>query len=226
MIFKIHKNPYDEKKNIYTKAHLELEPNNIYCFTGCNGSGKSTLIREITDNNLCNKANEIKPDFYAKAFGELFAKNKKLYPIKYIRFDKKVEVSNSENDYFMNAMRVSFSSTGEGIMDRFGNILSVIGSVVRQLKKDNTLFIFIDDADAGTSLDNISQIIDVLDLIKNDLEKKEITYYIILTANSFELCRNYECIDVNTFAHKTFKRYETYKKYVLKSRERKNKRYE
>ena len=225
MRFNIHKNPYGDNKDLFLKNSIYLQPNKIYCFTGCNGSGKSTLIREIIDNTLSKKANKIEPDFYARGF-QAFTSDKKIKPIKYICFDKKSNYIKSEEDYFFKAAAIGYSSTGEGVMERFGNILNLIGKTVNHMKENETLFIFIDDADAGTSIDNIKDIVGVIDFIAKDINKCSLNYCIILTANSFELCKNYQCIDVNTFKRRKFKTYETYKKYVLESRERKDKRHE
>lgn len=221
MRFNIGKNPYGSNKDLFLKSSIYLKPNNIYCFTGCNGSGKTTLIKEITDC-LSKKANKIEPDFYGRAF-EMFV-NKKMKPIKYIYFDKKANYIRNEQEYFFKGADIAFSSTGEGVMNRFGSILTLIGQTVNHMKGNETLFIFIDDADAGTSIDNIKDIVDVIDFIAKDIKKCSLNYCIILTANSYELCKNYQCIDVNTFKRRKFRSYETYKKYVLESRKRKEER--
>ena len=177
------------------------------------------------DITLSKKANKIEPDFYARGF-QAFTSDKKMKPIKYISFDKKSDYITSEEDYFFKAAAVGYSSTGEGVMKRFGNILSLIGKSVNHMKENETLFIFIDDADAGTSIDNIKDIADVIDFIASDIKKCSLNYYIILTANSYELCKHYQCIDANTFKHRKFRSYDAYKKYVLESRKRKDERNE
>lgn len=49
--------------------------------------------------------------------------------------------------------------------------------------------------------------------------------YIIISVNGYELCRNNPCFDVNTGKYIAFKNYEDYRKHILKSREKKDKRY-
>lgn len=229
MKFEIEREPYQEGDKLFKKKVLELEPNSISCFVGCNGTGKTTLIREIKDNLRKLKAQEIKADFYHNAFGGIFSdlrgKKEKQSDIVYLDFDKRTDTSFRENDYFINAGIVATSSTGEGVVSRFGRHLQVIGNVVRSLK-DKTIFIFFDDCDAGTSIDMIQDIKDCFQLIMYDCIKNNNTFYIVLTANSFEFCKDLDCISVHDFKHKQFKTYNQFKKFVLNSRKLKDKRFE
>ena len=226
MEFKIYKNPYGEEE-FYNNDKLIIEPNKINCFVGCNGSGKTTLIKCIKEN-LKDNFKEIHSDFYSNAFEPILnmvlnKDNHNNIEGYWINFDKGANLSLKEHDYFTNAAKLAFSSTGEGIVNRFGNILTLIGNTVRKIS-NTKLLIFIDDADAGTSIDMIQDITDVFDIITKECKERNIEYYIILTANSYELCRNCECIDVNTFEHKQFNNYEDYKAFVLESRKIKDKR--
>ena len=48
---------------------------------------------------------------------------------------------------------------------------------------------------------------------------------ICLRQNEYEMCDGEDCIDVTTLTHKKFKTYAAYKKFILRSREKKEKRY-
>lgn len=224
MEFIINKCPYVENQQVFLKKKLELQPNTISCFVGCNGSGKTALIKEI-QNNICEKfkAREISSDFYRSAFADIFGKDKKETSCYYISFDKRTKISSSPDDYFKNAMRENMESTGENIISRLGNQLQKLASIISSQKlKDKKLFIFFDDCDAGTSIDMINDIKDVFSLVTNDCKRNNIEYYIVITANSYEMCRDLDCISVQDFKHKTFKSYETFKKFVLKTKDVKN----
>ena len=224
MKFEIQREPYEEGDIIFKKKTLEIEPNTITCFVGCNGSGKTTLIREIKEQ-LHSKAKEIVMDYYHNTMKDIFKdKNTTKYDTYYLDFNSNTDTTFSANDYFFNSFSISFKSTGEGIIDKFGRHTQVIGTVLRSLK-DKRVFIFLDDCDAGTSIDMIRDIKEVFNYIVYDCIKNNLEYYIILTANSYELCKDCDCISVHDFKHKTFKTYESYKKFVLKSREEKNKRF-
>lgn len=224
MIFKIPKNPYDERK-LFTKSTVELTEGNTYCLVGCNGSGKTTVMFFIERDLIKNGAFEIKGG-YCDLRG--LSKDKKYNNNLVFSFDKHSNEVNSYEEHIQSIMGVNFASTGEGIQHRLGNGLVLLGKEIRKKEnKGKSLWVFFDDCDAGTSIDVIGDIKEVLKLIRDDCNKNNITCTIILSANSYEMCRdNCICIDTYNFATKTFKNYETYKKFVLKSKERKDKSYE
>ena len=218
MQFKITKDPYDEGNYIFTKTKLTIDPDTVTCLVGCNGSGKSTLMNDIKVQLRENKATELKPDYYHNVFKGIFLNDKeKDYNTYYITFNRDADTSGREEDYFFNAAFAAMSSLGEDIRRRFSNYLKVIEQTVTKLKNKN-LFIFLDDCDAGASLDLIAEIEIGISQLEELCRENNITYYIILTANSYELCRHYDCISVTDFAHKHFRSYESYKKFVIKSR--------
>lgn len=225
MKFSIEKNPYGDAV-LFTKKQIEFNPNTISCLVGCNGTGKTTLIDDITYQLKTLHATKIRQDFYETAFRGAFLKDEEQNEEKifYINFDKRSDTTYKEMDYFLNAGNLAFESTGEGIISRFGRHLQVIGNTIRQLPENSTFFIFLDDCDAGTSIDMIQDIKDIFSFITRDCIARNITYYIILTANSFEMCKDLDCISVHDFKHRQFKTYDSFKKFVLKSREIKNKR--
>ena len=49
--------------------------------------------------------------------------------------------------------------------------------------------------------------------------------YIVISANSYEMANREQCLDVYSGEYVTFKDYEEYKKFILETRERKEKRY-
>ena len=89
----------------------------------------------------------------------------------------------------------------------------------------NERWILLDAIDSGLSVDNIVDIKEYL--FKTILEDAgDTTVRILVSANEYEICRNEQCMDVHTGKYRTFKGYESYRKFILKSREIKNKRYE
>jgi len=49
---------------------------------------------------------------------------------------------------------------------------------------------------------------------------------IVISANEYELANGEQCFDVNLGKYLTFDDYESYKKFILKSRKLKDKRYD
>ena len=82
----------------------------------------------------------------------------------------------------------------------------------------------LDGIDSGLSVDAIADIKEYL--FKTLFEQaKEVDVYLIVSANDYTMTRNEQCLDVYTGNYKTFKDYEDYYKFIMKSRERKDKRY-
>ena len=226
MIFEVPKKPYDEEK-FYNKTQLEIKPNTITCLLGCNGSGKTTLTRIIVENlEKYEHAKNIKLG-YLDLSGLL---GKKESNVHYCVFDKHSNTCKDEGDYYIQCAISNTISTGEDIVNRFGNILSKIGKTIHDIswQKDKdkpTLFLFFDDCDAGSSIDNIMEIKDIFKIIASDCEKWGITYYILFTANSYELCREFDNLSVHDFKPVKITTYESFKRFVLKSRKIKDKRF-
>lgn len=76
------------------------------------------------------------------------------------------------------------------------------------------------------SVDAVVSVVDVLNLILDDAKRIGRKLFIVITANEYELCRGNKCFDVNSGEYIDFKDYEDYRKFILKSREKKDKRYE
>lgn len=215
MEFEIERRPYD--RELFTKDTLELNPNTITCLVGCNGSGKTTLVFEIKHRLDKLEAVDVCVGYPHKGIhnDELdFAKKEYFYA----DFSKKTDDSKDGFDWMMLKANVAYSSTGEGISYRLGRTLERLGRAVHDPElKGKSLFVFFDDCDAGTSLDKIVEIKDVFNLIAEDCQKQGINYYIVITANSFEMCRDIDCISVHDFKHLKFTDYEEYKNFVLES---------
>ena len=67
----------------------------------------------------------------------------------------------------------------------------------------------------------LAKIIDKLEL---KLKKLNINYYIVITANSYELARRFKCIDVINMKEISFKDYDDYANYVSETRNYKDTR--
>ena len=140
-------------------------------------------------------------------------------------FDKDEEYATSEQDGIMCRLGRCMESTGEGIISRLAHGLPVLGKAVHDPKnKGKKAFILLDDLDAGTSIDMIAEIKETLEVIAEDSAKTGVECHIIVSANSYEMCRGVRCVDANTFKEWKFDDYEQYKKLVLDSKKRKEER--
>lgn len=73
----------------------------------------------------------------------------------------------------------------------------------------------IDGADSGVSPDLIANIRGLLDLVHEDCDNDNHPHYIIVTANNFELIKDYRCIWVSNLKEYTFdsKKLDSYNKW-------------
>lgn len=198
--FKITKDPYDDNK-IFAKASVPIEPG-VTVLVGCNGAGKTTMLRMIK---------------------EQLKKNKEAY----IVFDNLREGNSSAMERYAwngdidRTATMFCSSEGERIMIVLGEKAGQIGRLAAR-NRDKDIFILFDAVDSGFSIDNIGDLKESLfDTVLEDHPKD---VYIICTANSYEMARGQDCIDVNACKHIRFKDYEDYRNFILKSRKRKDKR--
>lgn len=225
------RDPYEPKEYLYTKKEFEFKPG-VTVLVGCNGCGKTTLLHQIKD----------------------YLKSKKVPVVSFDNLHDGGSNARSEaaamNDFTFLAT-ASFSSEGENIVMNIGrlakNLRPFIQTGESQNRGDrlckafaravwgdqeepeipNERWLLLDAIDSGLSVDNIVDIKDLLfKTIIEDSEAQGIKTFIIVSANEFEMAREEQCIDVHTGKYRTFSGYESYRKFILKSRDIKNKRYD
>ena len=225
------RDPYEPKEYLYTKKEFEFKPG-VTVLVGCNGCGKTTLLHQIKD----------------------YLKNKKVPVLSFDNLHDGGSNARSEaaamNDFTFLAT-ASFSSEGENIVMNVGrlarNLRPFIQTGESQNRGDrlckafaralwgdqeepevpNERWLLLDAIDSGLSVDNIVDIKELLfKTIIEDSESQGVVTRIIISANEFEMAREEQCMDVHTGKYRTFKGYESYRNFVLKSKEIKNKRYE
>ena len=223
------RDPYEPKEYIYTKKEFEFKPG-VTVLVGCNGCGKTTLLHQIKD----------------------YLKSKKVPVVSFDNLHDGGSNARSEaaamNDFTFLAT-ASFSSEGENIVMNIGRLAQTLRPFIQSGESQNRgdrlakafaravwgdqdepevpneRWILLDAIDSGLSVDNIVDIKEYL--FKTILEDAgNTTIRILVSANEYEICRNEQCMDVHTGKYRTFKGYESYRNFILKSREIKNKRYE
>lgn len=204
--FKIIKNYYQEG-NLYKKDYVEIKEG-LTILVGCNGSGKTTMIRQMKEQLRDDKNADI------LEFNNLTQGG-----------DNKISEFVFYGKYEDATLRL-LSSEGENIYYNIGEIIRKIGRTIHKKEKEK-LFIFLDAIDSGLSIDYCAELIDVIkEIIIPDAEESGVNIYIIASTNTYELARGNECLDVQNCKYRTFRGYEYYRKFILRSREYKNKRIE
>lgn len=118
-----------------------------------------------------------------------------------------------------------FVETGDN-GDRFNALAKTLA-----LKDDNEennvsneRWILLDAMDSGYSIDNVIEMKDFFDLVIKDAKEFGIELYIVISSNEYELAHESKCFDVMEGKYIQFASYEDYKKFILRTREKKDKR--
>lgn len=225
------RDPYEPKEYLYTKKEFEFKPG-VTVLVGCNGCGKTTLLHQIKDYLKSKKVPVLSFDNLhdggSNARSEAAAMND-------FTFLATASFSSEGENIVMNVGRLAknlrpFIQTGES-KNRGDRLCKAFARAVwgeqEEPEVPNERWLLLDAIDSGLSVDNIVDIKELLfKTILEDSEAQGIKTFIIISANEFEMAREEQCMDVNTGKYRTFKGYESYRKFILKSREIKNKRYE
>lgn len=202
-LIKIWRDPYDIGFSITRPKMIQFEKG-VTVLVGCNGCGKSTLLLNIED--VCEKDN-----------------------IPFIYYDN---LSNSKSDSFGSlifygemdeAAYMWSASEGEGIKFNLTRVTKEINRhIVESYADAPELWLLFDASDSGLSIDNIVELKEYFKFILEHIVDKDI--YIVIASNEYELTEGCNCLDVMSGKYLTFSDYKEYKKYILKSRERKDSR--
>lgn len=211
----IHKDPLDLGFNLYKKKEIEIKTG-VSVLCGCNGAGKTTLLKQIKEyldvenipciyyNNLFDGGNNSRQNSLDR--GDM-------------SFVIKSAIKSEGENIILNMGKLSkrigeFIRTGIDVKDNpFHNLFC------NKEKENNSLerWILLDAIDSGLSIDNVCKLKELFQLIlKHDGDRYEI--YILVVANQYEMCRGEKCLDVYNGKYITFKDYEDYRNFVLRSR--------
>ena len=174
--FNIPTNPYEhgDSGKIYMKSDVVIK-SGITVLVGCNGSGKTTFLNLIEDT--------LKQDSDAAVLH---------YDNLHEGGDRAKESAGWHDNLSLLATLIQ-SSEGEQIVTNLGNTARKIGAFVRKYANNHKeIWVLLDALDSGLSVDNIdSDKTDLFDIIIEDFKQREsCDIYIIVSANSYEFCRN------------------------------------
>lgn len=221
------RNPYDSGFSPTKPTKILLKPG-LTVLVGCNGAGKSTLLANIQD--VCEKE-KIPCHFY----NNLTDGGRNL--IEQAIWNGNVEFgadiwNSSEGETIkigfgeVSKKIKSFLETGcfKSEKNRLAMALRKAEGVPEQKILDKRRVLLFDALDSGLSVDSIVELKEIFGYIEEDSASFGVETYIVVAANEYELARNSECFDVNDGRYLRFEGYEAYRYFILKSREKKEKR--
>lgn len=212
----LHSNPkYTKRESIPVKYNINP---GITMLIGPNGSGKTTALSQLrslfsTEDDLVKKWNKLEINdsirdlyssyLYDNVYEETFTKS-----------------TWGATDHIDRVAQTFENSEGQNMYDYLYYKINEIGQAVTKAIKNNKkgIFLLFDGLDSGLSLDVINTIRkSVLEfIIETEKKRSNLEVYIICSANSYEFCNNYDCIDVTNQKHITFTNYTDYEKYFVK----------
>ena len=229
--FKVEKRYYDEEYDLYKKRSITINEG-VTVLVGCNGSGKTTLLHQI-------KSQLKKENMPVISFDNLHDGGSRAISSAGFHGDfgfMSAAMSSSEGESIVLSISKlastlrAFIQTGENQSesDRFSKSFAkaIWGDEAEEKKEiPNERWVLLDAVDSGLSVDNVVDLKEYL--FKTILEDNfDGSIYIVISANEYELCREENCFDVYNGKYVKFSSYEKYRKFILKSREIKDQRWE
>lgn len=219
------RDPYDEGFSTCRKKQIEIHPG-LTVLVGCNGAGKTTLLHNIKSELKEENIPVISYDNMRE--GGTNAMSKSLFEND---FETAVAMRCSSEGERINiglndvAHKIGkFVATGK-VYDRYASLAAAISGEKEKEITSNERWILLDAVDSGLSIDNVIDLKKFFDLVLEDSEQQDREVYIVISANEYELASDTDCFDVMAGKYVTFTNYEEYKKFILRSREKKEKRY-
>ena len=223
------RDPYDEGFSTCRKKEVTFEPG-VTVLVGCNGAGKSTMLHNLKEELKKEKI----PLFYyddrlesQNSVSESFFRGNYNFGATYMTASEGERIS-------MNLGKISsqwrkFLKTGQtGDVD--DNLVKAFAKAVwgdgdSQDTIPNERWILLDAMDSGFSIDNVVEMKEFFQLVLDDAKKIGVELYIVISSNEYELAHDSNCMDVMEGKYIKFKDYDDYKKFILHTREKKDKRY-
>lgn len=226
MIVDIWRDPYDLGFNTTKSKHVDLK-DGLTVVVGCNGAGKTTLLQNIKE--FCRKNNIPSISYDNLHDGGGHAIEKLFYQSDLSSTASLVTASEGE------AVKMNFSRFVTSIIKFIEDgYLESDNAFLRALRPDydiegitdNRRVILLDAIDSGLSVDSLVELSECLDKIVNHFTDSKFEIYLIVTVNEYELTVNHQCLDVVSGKYININGYNSYRKFILRNRKEKDKRFD
>lgn len=225
MIIKTWRDPYEVGFSPTRPTSIELNEG-LTVLVGCNGAGKSTLLQNIKE--VMNKQN-----IPCHLYNNLNEGGSSAFESAIYNGDMNLGVtlfSSSEGE----SIKINIGQLSN-LFDEFletGFMATRKNRLSRALRDEeehidsNIRVLLFDAIDSGLSVDSIVEVKIMFDKLFETASKLGVVLYIVVSANEYELARGVSCFDVNLGKYITFKDYEDYRAFIIKTRKNKEKRIE
>lgn len=225
MEIKTWRDPYDAGFSPTRPTKIEIN-SGLTVLVGCNGAGKSTLLLNIKEEMEKQKIpchlHDNLSDGGSGSIGEFICGGEMGFGV--------VLMESSEGECIklhLGKLSESYKEFLEtGFMNTKKNRFAKIFNKDDKREVPNTRVLLFDAIDSGLSVDSVVELKMMFGGLLKASKDMGLNLYIIIAANEYELVRNSQCFDVNEGKYITFKDYEEYRKFIIKSRAKKEKRIE
>lgn len=231
MIIKTWRDPYEAGFSPTTPRQIELNPG-LTVLVGCNGAGKSTLLLNIKEVAFdekvpCHLWNNLSDGGSSNSLSSILGGFKE-YDCDDLGLGISIWNSSEGEAIKLNIARDStlykeFLKTGH-FKNKVHALASLFSDKANEEITDKRRIFLFDASDSGLSIDSVCELKVMLKSILDISDNLGLETYIVIAANEYELARGENCFDVNKGVYLTFKDYEDYRKFIIKSRERKDAR--
>ena len=223
----------DEDQMVYAPEvdHVDLPLDGILCLVGCNGSGKTTTVEQV-EQALKGAGFRCAKD--EREYNPLYGLHSTTTPatgylVPFNRETRYVTKPGGDESWLtafdLDEMGGWFCSNGEGVSGRFAGAAKAMGIFFKRAKKEGVpIVIMVDDADAGTSIDVVSEMRAFLENVDRTLKEAGIPHLILVTSNSYELIHGLPCLYARDMTPRLFTSYEGFREFTLASRKDKDAR--
>lgn len=223
------RDPYDVGFSTCRLRQVIIKPG-LTVLVGCNGAGKTTLLRNIEselkkENIPCHLFDNLHDGGASSRSMNAFEENWEFVA---------TSMCSSEGENInMNIGGLAkklkeFMVTGR-ISDRLSRIgdafARVSGEKEYEVPEAKERWLLLDAIDSGFSIDNVIEAKDFFKMAIKDFADHGYELYIVVSANEYELANGENCFDVMSGKYVQFKDYDDFKKFIMRSREKKDKRY-
>lgn len=220
------RDPYDEGFSTTRLKEIEIQ-SGLTVLVGCNGAGKTTLLHNIKEvlskenipiYSYDNTKDSVSNKFDAFAFKGDFS-----------TISTSICSSEGENiNISLNKLAPElkkFIDTGwSPDDDRKQRAAKFYGETYKFENTSKERWILLDAIDSGFSIDNVINLKGFFKLLMSESERQGFILYIVVSANEYELANGENCFDVMEGKYITFEDYESFKKFILKTSDKKFKR--
>lgn len=224
------RDPYDEGFSTCRPKQIVIR-SGMTVLVGCNGAGKTTLLHNIQselkkENIPCHLFDNLHDGGTDSRSMAAFEENWSFFATSMASSEGENINMNLNNlasklKEFMMTGRIADKLTRMG--DAFARCSGVKEYEVPETKER---WLLLDAIDSGFSIDNVIETKEFFEMVISDFADHGYELYIVASANEFELAYNAPCMDVTNGKYLEFDTYDKFKKFIIESRKKKDKREE